>query len=276
MTLLRKHGGLSAWGPLVGLTFLLIGTTTSSTAFAYRPFDGTDADVARFGDFELELGPVHYYSQADARYLIAPATVLNLGFAPSWEAVVDFQNFVGLQQVPGQARDRLLDTDVFAKTVFLQGSLQDAGPWPSIAAEFGPLLPNINDERGFGASCNIIVSARTDTLTVHANSWLELTRGSLHVDWFEGLILEGPFDAKVRPVGEFFVEHEWVANVTTLSGLLGAIWRTTDGLDLDAGVREARVGGQWATEVRAGLTWTLGLWRAPRPGTDVPPQGARN
>ena len=53
-------------------------------AHAYRPFDGTDADVAELGTFELELGPVHWYSQGEAHYLIAPATVLNLGYAPGW------------------------------------------------------------------------------------------------------------------------------------------------------------------------------------------------
>lgn len=35
----------------------------SRAAFAYRPFDGTDADVAKEGEFELELGPVHYFRQ---------------------------------------------------------------------------------------------------------------------------------------------------------------------------------------------------------------------
>lgn len=71
-------------------------------AFGYRPFDGTDADVAAFGDFELELGPVHWYSQGPNAYLIAPATVLNLGFAPSWELVCDYQNFVAIDGRPGR------------------------------------------------------------------------------------------------------------------------------------------------------------------------------
>jgi hypothetical protein len=257
------HGGIYVrTGHLkLALSLLVVLLTTTRDASAYRPFDGTDADVAALGDFELELGPVHYYSQANARYLIAPATVLNLGFAPRWEVVADFQNFVGLQSVPGEARDRLLDTDVLVKTVLLPGSLQSAGTWPSVAAELGPLLPNINGEEGFGASCDLIVSKRWQALTLHANSWFELTRGDLHFDWFEGIILEGPFDAAVRPVSEIFVEHEWVANLTTLSALLGGIWHTTDGLDLDAAVREARIGPQWATEVRLGLTWTLGLWK---------------
>src|ERR1700685_4371788 len=31
----------------------------SRAAHAYRPFDGTDGDVAETGDIELELGPLH-------------------------------------------------------------------------------------------------------------------------------------------------------------------------------------------------------------------------
>jgi len=229
-------------------------------ALAYRPFDGTDADVAELGDFELELGPVHWYSQRDAHYLLAPATVLNLGYAPGWELVVDFQNFVGIDMPPGQPRDRLLDTDVFTKVVLLPGVLQGRGSRPSIAAEIGPLLPNVNGEESFGASCDVIVSQRWPGLTVHVNNWLQLSRGDLHLDWFEGIILEGQAHASVRPVAELFVEHEFVTNLTTWSALAGGIWRAGDDLDLDVGLRQASVAGERATEVRLGLTWTLGLW----------------
>jgi hypothetical protein len=236
------------------------GSGLAPDALAYRPFDGTDADVAELGDFELELGPVHWYSQGDAHSLIAPATVLNLGFLPRWELVVDFQNFVALDAPRGQPRDQLLDTDVFTKVVLVPGVLQDKGPWPSVAMEFGPLLPNVNGQESFGASSDVIVSERWPGFTMHVNSWFELTRGDLHLDWFEGVILEGSADAPVRPVGELFVEHEFVADVTTYSALAGAIWRARDGLDLDMGLREARVGDERATEVRLGLTWTLELW----------------
>jgi hypothetical protein len=234
--------------------------TVSPAALAYRPFDGTDADVAAFGTFELELGPVHWYSQGPADYLIAPATVLNLGLFPRWEIVADFQNFVGIDPAPGQARDELRDTDLLLKAVLVPGSLQGEGPWPSVAVEFGPLLPNVDGESGYGASVDVIVSKRWQGLTVHANSWAELTRGALHLDWFEGVILEGSADAPVRPVSELFVEHEWVAGVTTWSALIGGIWRARDGLDLDVGLREARIGDERASEVRMGFTWTLGLW----------------
>ena len=241
--------------------------TSAADARAYRPFDGTDADVAEYGTFELELGPVHWYSQGDTHYVIAPATVLNLGIIPRVELVVDFQNYVGIDIPQGQPRDQLLDTDVLLKGIVVPGVLQEKGDWPSVAAEVGPLLPNVvggpatgATAQAFGASADIIVSERWKGFTVHANSWLELTRGSLHADWIETLILEGPFEAPVRPVSELYVEHEFIANVTTWSALVSAIWRAGDDLDLDVGLREARVGDERATEIRMGLTWTLGLW----------------
>jgi hypothetical protein len=246
--------------PLAAL--VVVSITAASNAWAFRPFDGTDADVAALGDFELELGPVHWYSQNGAHYAIMPATVLNLGYLPGWELVVDFQNFVGIDTLPGQSRDQLLDTDVLTKAVLLPGVLQGVGRGPSVAMEFGPLLPEVNSQKGFGASCNLLVSERLGGVTVHVNNWVQLTRESLHVDWFEGAIIEGDVDAPVRPVSEWFVEHEFVANVTTFSGLVGAIWRAGDGLDFDMGLREASVGGQRASEVRLGLTWTLAIWHS--------------
>lgn len=242
----------------------------SSDGFAYRPFDGTDADVAATGDFELELGPAHWYSQGNAHFVIAPATVLNLGFAPRWELVADFQNFVSLDRSPPRARDQLVDTDVLTKAVLLPGILQDRGRGPSVAVEFGPLLPNVHAERGFGASCDVIASIRWRSLTAHVNTWIQLTRGDLHPDWFEGVILEGDTTQVVRPVSEWFVEYEFISGTTTLSGLVGGIWHAREGLDFDVGLREASVDGQRATEVRLGLTWSIGVWT---PHRDIPHEG---
>jgi hypothetical protein len=239
-------------------------------ALAYRPFDGTDADVAELGSFELELGPVHWYSQEDSHFVIAPATVLNLGFARGWEVVADFQNFLSIDRIPAQARDQLVDTDVLTKAILVPGVLQDRGAGPSVAVEFGPLLPTVNGEAGFGASCDLIVSVRWQTFTAHINSWFELTRGELHPDWFEGVILEGDTGHTFRPVSEWFVEHEFVSKATTFSGLVGGIWHAQDGLDFDAGLREASVGGQRAEEVRLGLTWSFSVWT---PSRDLPHEG---
>jgi hypothetical protein len=57
-------------------------------------------------------------------------------------------------------------------------------------------------------------------------------------------------------VAEFFVERDF-GGVQTYSGLVGAIWTVGDKLALDVGVREASVGGQDVSEVRAGFTWVI-------------------
>src|SRR5207237_9597393 len=94
------------------LATLAVGVVVASPAFAYRPFDGTDGDVAAVGEFELEVGPAHFLSSPEGRYIVAPATVLNLGVARGLELVVDFKDFVGLQSVAGQPPMRLLTTDI--------------------------------------------------------------------------------------------------------------------------------------------------------------------
>jgi hypothetical protein len=247
--------------PIAIAALLILTTVSARTAYAYRPFDGTDADVAGLGEFELELGPVHWYSQAGNHYLIAPATVLNLGIFRGVELVVDFQNYVGIDEAPGHSRDELRDTDVFVKGLLRRGSVQGESGL-SVAAEVGPLLPTINGESGYGASCNVIVSQHWSDLTMHVNNWVELSRGDLHFDWFEGLILEGSQDAAIRPVTELFVEREFLTRETTWSVLFGAIWQAREGLDFDIGLREARVGQDAVSEVRLGLTWTLTVWEA--------------
>jgi hypothetical protein len=245
--------------PLATAVALLLATISARDAYAYRPFDGTNAAVAGRGEFEIELGPVHWYSRAGHHYLIAPATVLNLGILRGVELVVDFQNYVGIDEPSGEARDRLLDTGVFLKAMLRRGSLQ-GGSGPSIAAELGPLLPNINGEDGYGLSCNLIVSQHWSDFTMHVDNWVELSRGDLHPDWFEGVILEGSKDAVLRPVSELFVERDLVTGETTWSALFGAIWRAREGLDFDVALREARVGQDAVSEVRLGLTWALTVW----------------
>ena len=215
----------------LALAMLSAGIGLASPAFAYRPFDGTDGDVADVGEFELEMGPAHFLSSPEGRYIVAPATVLNLGVARGLELVVDFKDFVGLQSVAGQPRMRLLDTDIFLKGILRRGTLQgESGV--SIALEAGPLLPELG---------------------VFLRGWHWQLLG------FVSLILEGPHDWAVRPVGEIYADHEF-GNDTTYSALAGAIWQVRDGLALDAAVRYAAQPGNNDVEVRFGLTWGVALW----------------
>ena len=249
----------STWLRRAVLSSVTVGAllARSPDALAYRPFDGTDAAVAAVGEFELELGPVHYLGHPRAHYLLAPATVLNLGLVQGLELVIDFKNYVAIDRVPNEERVRILDTDVFLKWVVRPGVLQDRKGL-SVAIEFGPLTPEINGETTFGASMLVIVSHRWQGGTVHFNQQAQYTRtGSL--DLFESIILEGPHDLVVRPVGEIYVERE-VGQITKLSGLAGAIWSAREGLDFDMGLRVAREGTEPVAEVRLGLTWAIDVW----------------
>jgi hypothetical protein len=230
-------------------------------ARAYRPFDGTDADVADVGEFELELGPAHYYGTRNAHYLIAPATVLNLGLVKNLELVIDFKNFVGIDSVPGESRVRLLDTDVFLKWVFRRGVLQDEHGL-SMAVEAGPLVPEIQGLERFGAQALFIFSHRWSGGTVHFNEQGAYNRAG-DIDLFSSIILEGPHEMRVRPVMELFIENEFGVNAQKYSALVGSIWQAAEGFDLDLGLRIARENDVAVSEVRLGFTWAIGLWGSP-------------
>src|SRR5215831_10058377 len=72
---------------LVAASLVFIGVAAASgPAFAYRPFDGTDAAVAEPGELEVELQPVGVQQEQGTRTLIAPWTVLNFGLSEEWAA----------------------------------------------------------------------------------------------------------------------------------------------------------------------------------------------
>jgi hypothetical protein len=243
---------------LVAAPVGLVLAALAAPARAYRPFDGTDADVADEGEFELELGPVHYYQEGQAKYLIGPATVLNLGIVPRVELVGDFKNTIPLEPGGGPTF-QFNDTDVLLKGLVRKGQLQGEGG-PSVAIEGGPLLPEVHGHNGFGASLNLIVSQRWSWLLIHVDNQLVLTRGDLRLGSFSGVIGEGRFGAPVRPVAELF--GAWNPSVKTrqLSALAGAIWSVAPGLEVDAAVRVAAMSQVAAFEGRLGLTWTVAVW----------------
>ena len=221
-------------------------------ARAYRPFSGTDAAVAEPGEVEIELGPAEYLRDGAERTLFVPSTTLNYGFAPSWETVVEGNLAHGLSV--GARRTSLVGNGVFLKTVVREGSLQDkAGP--SIATEFGALLPEIRGERGTGASLAGIVSQRWEWATLHLNAAASVNREH-NADLFLGIIAEGPFEWPVRPVAELFYERD-LGRLTTRSALVGVTWQVRDNLAVDFGLRGARVNDHTAGEIRAGVTFAF-------------------
>ncbi len=221
-------------------------------ASAYRPFNSTDAAVAAKGEMEIEFGPLGYLVQGPDRALVAPSLILNWGFADRWEAVLEGRHFVELGSDIREPRLRVEDTALSLKGVLREGSLQEKTGL-SVATELGVLLPTINGDPGVGAEWALIVSQRWRDLTVHVNGAAAWTRAHT-AGVFGGVILEGHDAWVVRPVAEVFVERDR-DTPTTVSGLVGTIWRASDGLSFDAALRLARAGGASTTEVRVGLTW---------------------
>jgi len=229
-------------------------------AFAYRPFDSTDADVAKAGELEIELGPVQWLRENGKRFLQVPAVIANFGLERDRELVIESRHQVALDPEPDEHRSALVDSAVSIKQVLRRGVLQDeAGP--SVATEYGVLLPDVHGVHGTGASLAGIASQRGDAGTVHLNGVLSWTREH-EPGLFLGVILEGPYSWSVRPVAEIFTSQER-GSARVNAGLVGAIWRVRDGLSFDLGVRSAKAGDDQTHEVRLGLTWAFSYKKEP-------------
>src|SRR6267142_1388368 len=236
-------------GPVIALYLAAL----SGSAWAYRPFDGTDAAIAAPGELEIELQPAGRLREGGNTTLVAPATVINYGLSEAWEAVVEGQ---GQTPLSPSGPISLTSAGAFLKHILRPGSLQDK-TGPSVATEFGVLLPDSTGNSGVGARLAGIVSQRWDWGTIHLNAETALTRDH-HADVFLGSIIEGPSKWTIRPVAEFFYEKEFRRS-ETISGLVALIWRVRDNLSFDVGLRHALTNRHPVNEVRAGLTFGFPL-----------------
>ncbi len=238
------------------LTLIGAGATvafSASLAFAYRPFDGTDAAVADLKQIEIEFQAFGWQHDASQTTLIAPGVRFNYGFAERWELVVEGRLETPLS--PGGVSS-LAANGAFLKYVVKPGVLQEQTGL-SIATEFGALLPEVNGDRGTGFSWAGIVSQRWDWGTAHFNVETDLTRDQ-RGEAFLSVILEGPAKWKVRPVVEVSYDKVWT-QTESYSGLVGAIWQVKDNLSFDAAYRYGVVNRQPVNEIRAGLTFAFGV-----------------
>ena len=233
--------------------WLLVGILTlPRAAHAYRPFDGTDADVAETGTIELEVGPLQAERVA-GRDAYTPGGVFNYGVADGFELVADLD---GLVQPAGAPGHDALQSDVLVKHVFRAGSLQD-GSGPSVALETGLLLPGVPHHDGDGAGwiADLIVSQRLSVLTIHVNATAFYDRDH-QLGGFASTIFEGPGVAGVRPVAEVLAERQGTGtNVESL--LAGAIYQRSKTLAFDAAALVQRDAGERILGVRIGLTWAF-------------------
>src|SRR5438876_10228913 len=80
----------------------------SGPALALRPYDSTDADVAKQGEFELELGPVGRRREVSKWTEVAPAVIGNFGLAGDRELVIQGQREVAIDREPGDPRSPIV------------------------------------------------------------------------------------------------------------------------------------------------------------------------
>jgi hypothetical protein len=225
-------------------------------AHAARPFDGTDAAVAEPGIFELEFG-AGYLRDGAARSRIGPAAVANFGLAGDSELVIEGRMERQSDFDDGPRRSSMEDAAISFKHVWRRGSLQD-GSGASIASECALLLPALHGAPGSGAGCAAIVSQRWAALALHINGGLAHTREH---SWNRslGVIVTGPDKWALKPVMELTAERD--SDGSSKSVLIGAIWRYSEELAFDLGLRGARAEGRAITEARVGLTWSFPLHR---------------
>jgi hypothetical protein len=229
----------------------LLSAAPASLAFAYRPFDGTDASVSDLREFELELGTSYLHEGDDDSFAIP--TVANYGIGGGREIVLEGEIVRELGD-EGESRTSLLDTALSLKQIHRAGSLQD-GSGVSVASECGVLLPTIHGDEGVGAACALIASQSWPAVTLHVNGGLTFNRDQR---WEEslGAIVEGSENWRIRPASELRVE--WASGEPTITSLLiGLIWRADAARSLDLGARYAEADDLHGWEFRAGLTWRL-------------------
>jgi hypothetical protein len=237
----------------------------AAPASAYRPFDGTDAAVADVGEVEIEFQPIGALRAGPTKGL--SDAILNFGFADRWELVLQ-----GTPQVlPEGSGPISVSNGAFLKYVLQPGVLQDKSG-PSVATEFGPLLPPAGGS-GVGFGWAGIVSQRWDWGTIHWNVATNLTPDQ-HGELFFDAIIEGPNKWKVRPVFEIYSDSV-VTQSQTFSGLVGAIWQVNDKLSFDAAVRYASVDGRPVSELRLGMTFGFPLILSQPATAQAPFAGAR-
>jgi hypothetical protein len=255
----RRRRPLFGAGTAAALAIVTLVTAglspTASTAWAYRPFDQTDADVAQLHEVELEIGPLALQRSRDELIAVAPSLVVNYGLAPHIELVAEGRNerAFGSAGAAADHRWRPQELALSIKAVVRQGSLQgERGP--SIALEPSILLPG-RDQSGVGGQVGVILSTAADAGALHFNVVPGLSRQHAAAGTI-ALIAEGPRAWRVRPVAEveYYKERHLAGIPSALGGVIG---RGGESWTFDAAVRLERA-GQNIVEGRAGFTWSFG------------------
>ena len=244
------HG---AWRPaLVAAWFVAL---TAGVAQAYRPFDLTDAEVAKRHNFEFELGPAELMG-VDAEHSVrAPALTINYGLATGRELTLEGANRMALKSTPGEPRAHLEGVAFALKQVLRRGSLQDKSG-PSVAMEDAILFPE-RGEKHVGGAAGLILSSASKSGTTHFNVEAERLPEGVNAG-SAGLIFEASDHFGVAPAIELKVEAV-NGGLPEHSIILGLIHVPGERAEYDIALRFARSGDTKIFEVRAGMTFQISV-----------------
>ena len=223
-------------------------------ALAYRPFDGTDADVAEAKTVEVEVAPAEVLSQEGSHAFRAPSLALSFGLGGGYELGLDGANVVTPHPEPGEPRMQFIDAAVALKKLVRGGTLQEKHG-PSVATEFELEFPG-RGQSHLGSELRGILSTAGPPGVVHLQAALERTPEGLNTAT-GGFIIESAERNGLHAAAELGIEAER-AGLPTESALLALVFVAHEGLMLDLGVDFSRSGDEHATELRAGFTRQIG------------------
>ncbi len=238
---------------LLLLSFNVLTLSVGTNCFAYRPFILTDAAVADKNELELELGAFSLLLDEEGDEVVLPSLKLNFGVVANWELVGEFG--VQVYQEGEGLGFELVDPGLFLKGVLREGLLQGKGG-PSVAFEFGALVPStLEVERNFGFGALGILSSKIWDVVYHLNLGMEFDREDLDPHGIWGVILEYPFEGKLRAVAE-------VNGIFGTNGppehfaLIGFIWEV-GGVNVDFGIRKGLSEAAIDWEITSGVTFSF-------------------
>lgn len=202
------------------------------SAWAYRPFDSTDAAVVDAKEVEIELGYLTWERADSENTFLAPQLVVNYGVTDKLEVIAEFE-----VEHPANEESELVDPALLVKSVLKEGFLQDK-QGISFAVEAGLLLPSsLPEEDRVGFEALAIVSGQVAGFTYHLNlgGGVDRVDGGTFGVW--GVIAELPVSSQLRLVAEINGESVPDGRADN-SGLLGLIWEPSAlPMVLDAGIR---------------------------------------
>lgn len=133
------------WFEMVALSALLV-LGFAPPAHAFRPFDGTDADVENARHLNVEFGPLRYIRVGSERSLVCPELSLTYGVGSGIEVGAEAARLLLLSPDPEGVRPSFEDIELTAKKLIRSGSLQEK-KGVSLATEGVLLLPTTSEHK---------------------------------------------------------------------------------------------------------------------------------